>query len=165
MIMTVKLIKLSNGDTVISSVKANENDNYITLNEPIKMIRISQQNPLSGKMYENVSFGPWEPMAKTQLFNIRKRDVLTISEPRPDMIKYYETLKLRLKEEIELDKQLTKQSEQALKEDIRQLPGTVDKQKISNLTRILEEIEHMKELEHEEEFNGEIPKRKKPTVH
>ena len=91
MIMTVKLIKLSNGDTVISSVKANENDNYITLNEPIKMIRISQQNPLSGKMYENVSFGPWEPMAKTQLFNIRKKDVLTISEPRPDMIRYYET--------------------------------------------------------------------------
>ena len=164
MIMTVKLIKLSNGDTVISSVKANENDNYITLNEPIKMIRISQQNPLSGKMYENVSFGPWEPMAKTQLFNIRKQDVLTISEPRPDMIRYYETLKLRLKEEIELDKQLTKQSEQALKEDIRQLPGTDDKQKISNLARILEEIEHMKELEHEE-FNGEIPKRKKPTVH
>ena len=164
MIMTVKLIKLSNGDTVISSVKANENDNYITLNEPIKMIRISQQNPLSGKMYENVSIGPWEPMAKTQLFNIRKKDVLTISEPRPDMIRYYETLKLRLKEEIELDKQLTKQSEQALKEDIRQLPGTDDKQKISNLARILEEIEHMKELEHEE-FNGEIPKRKKPTVH
>ena len=164
MIMTVKLIKLYNGDTVISSVKANENDNYITLNEPIKMIRISQQNPLSGKMYENVSFGPWEPMAKTQLFNIRKKDVLTISEPRPDMIRYYETLKLRLKEEIELDKQLTKQSEQALKEDIRQLPGTDDKQKISNLARILEEIEHMKELEHEE-FNGEIPKRKKPTVH
>ena len=164
MIMTVKLIKLSNGDTVISSVKANENDNYITLNEPIKMIRISQQNPLSGKMYENVSFGPWEPMAKTQLFNIRKKDVLTISEPRPDMIRYYETLKLRLKEEIELDKQLTKQSEQALKEDIRQLPGTDDKQKISNLARILGEIEHMKELEHEE-FNGEIPKRKKPTVH
>ena len=164
MIMTVKLIKLSNGDTVISSVKANENDNYITLNEPIKMIRISQQNPLSGKMYENVSFGPWEPMAKTQLFNIRKKDVLTISEPRPDMIRYYETLKLRLKEEIELDKQLTKQSEQALKEDIRQLPGTDDKQKISNLARILEEIEHMKELEHEE-FKGEIPKRKKPTVH
>ena len=162
--MTVKLIKLSNGDTVISSVKANENDNYITLNEPIKMIRISQQNPLSGKMYENVSFGPWEPMAKTQLFNIRKKDVLTISEPRPDMIRYYETLKLRLKEEIELDKQLTKQSEQALKEDIRQLPGTDYKQKISNLARILEEIEHMKELEHEE-FNGEIPKRKKPTVH
>ena len=164
MIMTVKLIKLSNGDTVISSVKANENDNYITLNEPIKMIRISQQNPLSGKMYENVSFGPWEPMAKTQLFNIRKKDVLTISEPRPDMIRYYETLKLRLKEEIELDKQLTKQSEQALKEDIRQLPGTDDKQKISNLARILEEIEHMKELEHEE-FNVVIPKRKKPTVH
>ena len=162
--MTVKLIKLSNGDTVISSVKANENDNYITLNEPIKMIRISQQNPLSGKMYENVSFGPWEPMAKTQLFNIRKKDVLTISEPRPDMIRYYETLKLRLKEEIELDKQLTKQSEQALKEDIRQLPGTDDKQKKSNLARILEEFEHMKELEHEE-FNGEIPKRKKPTVH
>ena len=162
--MTVKLIKLSNGDTVISSVKANENDNYITLNEPIKMIRISQQNPLSGKMYENVSFGPWEPMAKTQLFNIRKKDVLTISEPRPDMIRYYETLKLRLKEEIELDKQLTKQSEQALKEDIRQLPGTDDKQKISNLARILEEIEHMKELEHAE-FNGEIHKRKKPTVH
>ena len=81
------------------------------------------------------------------IFNIRKKDVLTISEPRPDMIRYYETLKLRLKEEIELDKQLTKQSEQALKEDIRQLPGTDDKQKISNLARILEEIEHMKELE------------------
>ena len=40
----------------------------------------------------------------------------------------------RLKEEIELDKQLTKQSEQALKEDIRQLPGTDDKQKIPPTT-------------------------------
>tara|TARA_Y100001938_G_scaffold149816_1_gene238103 strand:+ start:15288 stop:15785 length:498 start_codon:yes stop_codon:yes gene_type:complete len=165
MIMSVKLIKLSNGDTVISTVKAHENDNFITLTEPIKMIRISQQNPLSGKMYENVSFGPWEPMAKTQLFNIRKKDVLTISDPRPDMIKYYETLKVRLKEEIELDKQLTKQSEQALKEDIKQLPGTDNKQKISNLAKILDEIENMKEEYLDEEISGESLNKKKPTVH
>nr|BCU99807.1 MAG: hypothetical protein CM15mV30_1030 [uncultured marine virus] len=52
------------------------------------MIRISQQNPLSENVRKCI-FRP-EPWRKLN-YLILEKDVLTISEPRPDMIRYYET--------------------------------------------------------------------------
>ena len=99
MTLPIKLIKLSNGDSLVAKIDVNEDKEYATIKQPVRIHRwmSPQQVPEAGGAYENATFGLRESFSDDQIFHIAKREIITLTEPRKDVKIYYTKLLDRLK--------------------------------------------------------------------
>jgi len=95
----VRLVKLKNGDTLITKIDVSEEKEYATLKEPVLIHKWMQQDREGGGAYENATFGPWESFSGNQIFHISKKEILCLTLPREDVIMYYNRLIERLRVE------------------------------------------------------------------
>ena len=97
MTLPIKLLKLSNGDSLVAQIDVKENEDYVTLKAPVKIVR--WMSPGKEGAYENATFGPWESFSDDQTFHISKNKIITLTQPRKDVKVYYTQLLDRLSEE------------------------------------------------------------------
>lgn len=97
MTQPIKLVKLTNGDSLITQIKVNENEEYATLIEPMRVHKWMAQSEDGDGAYENATFGPWESFSNDQVFHIAKNQILTLTNPREDVIRYYHRLLEKVK--------------------------------------------------------------------
>lgn len=95
MTVPIKLIKLSTGDDLICGIKVNEEEQYATLYSPVRIKKNYDHS--KGGAYETATFGPWESFSQDDVFHIDKKTIITLTEPREDVIVYYNDLVERLK--------------------------------------------------------------------
>ena len=93
----IKLVKLTNGDSLITKIKVNEEEEYATLIEPMRVHKWMAPNDDGDGAFENATFGPWESFSTDQIFHIAKNQILTLTNPREDVIRYYHRLIDRIK--------------------------------------------------------------------
>jgi hypothetical protein len=93
----IKLIKLRNGDNLVTKVKVDESKEYITLIEPVRIHRWMHPSEDGEGAYENATFGPWESFSDNQVFHVRKSEIITLTKPREDVIIYYNKIVHKLK--------------------------------------------------------------------
>jgi hypothetical protein len=81
----VKIIRLQNGEDLISDCITNENDEWIQLNDPMSLI---VKRSVKGTVMMMV---PWLPLevVSDNIATISFHDVLTFAEPKEDLIEYY----------------------------------------------------------------------------
>ena len=58
MTLPIKLIKLSNGDSLVAKIDVNEDKEYATIKQPVRIHRWMSAGPEAGGAYENATFGP-----------------------------------------------------------------------------------------------------------
>ena len=97
MTQPIKLVKLSTGDSLIPKIKVNEEEEYATLIEPMRVHKWMAQSEDGDGAYENATFGPWESFSNDQVFHIAKSQILTLTTPREDVIRYYHRLLEKVK--------------------------------------------------------------------
>lgn len=93
----IKLLKLSNGESVVCRVDADESKAYTTLIEPIKIHKWMSPSEDGEGAYENATFGPWESFSAAQIFHVANNQIITLTEPREDVIVYYNRVVHKLK--------------------------------------------------------------------
>jgi hypothetical protein len=93
----IKLLKLSNGESVVCRVDADESKAYTTLIEPIKIHKWMSPSEDGDGAYENATFGPWESFSAEQIFHVANNQIITLTEPREDVIVYYNRVVDKLK--------------------------------------------------------------------
>ena len=96
MTLPIKLIKLSNGDSLVAKIDVNEDKEYATIKQPVRIHRWMsqvQKQVVHMKMLRSV----WESFSDDQIFHIAKREIITLTEPRKDVKIYYTKLLDRLK--------------------------------------------------------------------
>lgn len=93
----IRLVKLTNGECLITRIKVNEQEEYATLIEPMKVHKWMQQHEDGDGAYENATFGPWETFSDDQIFHISKSKILTLTNPREDVIRYYHKIVEKVK--------------------------------------------------------------------
>jgi|TARA_R110000822_G_scaffold63911_4_gene157046 hypothetical protein len=96
--LPIKLLKLSNGDSLVSQIDMKENEDYVTLKAPVRISR--WMSPGKEGAFENATFGPWESFSDDQIFHVSKNKIITLTEPRKDVKIYYSQLLERLSTEI-----------------------------------------------------------------
>lgn len=81
----VKIIRLQNGEDLISDCITNEKDEWIQLNDPMSLI---VKRSVKGTVMMMV---PWLPLevVSDNIATISFHDVLTFAEPKEDLIEYY----------------------------------------------------------------------------
>jgi hypothetical protein len=94
----IRLVKLKNGDNLITKIEVGEEKEYATLREPVMIHKWMQQDEEHGGAFENATFGPWESFSGNQVFQIAKSEILCLTIPREDVIIYYNRLIKRLSE-------------------------------------------------------------------
>lgn len=97
MTQPIKLVKLTNGDNLITKIKVNAEEEYATLIEPMRVHKWMAQSEDGDGAYENATFGPWESFSNDQVFHIAKSQILTLTEPRDDVVRYYHRLLAKVK--------------------------------------------------------------------
>lgn len=93
----IKLLKLSNGESVVCRVKVEADKSYTTLIEPIRIHKWMSPSPDGEGAYENATFGPWESFSHEQIFHVSNRNIITLTDPREDVIVYYNKIVHKLK--------------------------------------------------------------------
>tara|TARA_B100000085_G_scaffold280657_1_gene305946 strand:- start:596 stop:1045 length:450 start_codon:yes stop_codon:yes gene_type:complete len=93
----IKLLKLSNGESVVCKIKESTQDGYITLIEPVRIHKWMSPSDDGGGAFENATFGPWESFSDNQVFHVSNKQIITLTEPREDVIVYYNKIVHRLK--------------------------------------------------------------------
>lgn len=93
----VKLIKLRNGDNLVTKVSADDDKEYVTLIEPVRIHRWMRPTEDGDGAYENATFGPWESFSDNQIFHVSKAEIITLTIPREDVIIYYNKIVHKLK--------------------------------------------------------------------
>jgi len=81
----VKIIRLQNGEDLISDCITNEKDEWIQLNDPMALI---VKRSAKGTVMMMV---PWLPLevVSDNIATISFHDVLTFAEPKEDLVEYY----------------------------------------------------------------------------
>ncbi len=84
----VKIIRLQNGEDLISDCITNEKDEWIQLNDPMSLI---VKRSVKGTVMMMV---PWLPLevVSDNIATISFHDVLTFAEPKEDLIEYYNNM-------------------------------------------------------------------------
>lgn len=84
----VKIIRLQNGEDLISDCITNEKDEWIQLNDPMALI---VKRSVKGTVMMMV---PWLPLeiVSDNIATISFHDVLTFAEPKEDLIEYYNNM-------------------------------------------------------------------------
>lgn len=97
MTQPIKLVKLTNGDSLITQIEVTEEKEYATLIEPMRVHKWMAPNEDGDGAYENATFGPWESFSSDQVFHIAKQQILTVTTPREDVVRYYHKLREKVK--------------------------------------------------------------------
>jgi hypothetical protein len=92
----IKLVKLINGDSLLTQINVNTGEEYVTLISPMKIHKWMQQDD-EGSAYENATFGPWESFSSDQEFHVAKSSIVILTNPREDVIRYYHRLLEKVK--------------------------------------------------------------------
>ncbi len=84
----IKIIRLQNGEDLISDCITNEKDEWIQLNDPMSLI---VKRSVKGTVMMMV---PWLPLevVSDNIATISFHDVLTFAEPKEDLIEYYNNM-------------------------------------------------------------------------
>ena len=88
MSLPIKLIKLKSGDNLVAKLDVKEDVEYATLVDPLLIHRWMSSDD-GGGAYESATFAPWESFSKDDVFHISKNDILTLTNPREDVIIHY----------------------------------------------------------------------------
>ena len=128
----IKLIKLTNGDNLVCQIDVTEEKEYATLIEPVKIFKWMTPGEDEGA-YENATFGPWESFSNDQTFHIAKSEILCLTNPREDVIIYYNRIISKLKST----------PVERLAEDEEQS----DEERISRIRQIAEELNRKLDLD------------------
>jgi len=96
MSLPIKLVKLKNGDNLVAKLDVKEDVEYATLVDPLLIHRWMSSDDGRGA-YENATFAPWESFSKDDVFHISKKDILTLTNPREDVIIHYNRTIQKLK--------------------------------------------------------------------
>lgn len=79
----IRLIKLVTGETLISEVQLNDDENYTTLIKPVCVNRHLEDG------YESSSLSPWETLSVDNVFYFRSSDIMVIATPKENVVAYY----------------------------------------------------------------------------
>jgi hypothetical protein len=84
----VKIIRLQNGEDLISDCIMDDGEEWIQLNDPMSLI---VKRSIKGTVMMMV---PWLPLevVSDNIATISFHDVLTFAEPKEDLIEYYNTM-------------------------------------------------------------------------
>ncbi len=84
----VKIIRLQNGEDLISDCIMDDGDEWIQLNDPMSLI---VKRSVKGTVMMMV---PWLPleMVSDNIATISSHDVLTFAEPKEDLVEYYNAM-------------------------------------------------------------------------
>ena len=84
----VKIIRLQNGEDIISDWITNEQNEWVQLNDPMSLI---VKRSVKGTVMMMV---PWLPleMVSDNIATISYHDVLTFAEPKEDLVEYYNNM-------------------------------------------------------------------------
>ena len=93
----IKLIKLTNGESLVCKLRVDEEKNYATIIEPVRIHKWMSPSDNGEGAFENATFGPWESFSENQIFHVAKSNIITVTMPRDDVINYYRTIIERLK--------------------------------------------------------------------
>ena len=85
-----KVIKLTNGETIIASLVA-DNEKDIEIQNPLLMNIITQRTSYERGNNDSLDLSRWiEPYTEQKYFNIRKSTIITMANVSIGLIKYYE---------------------------------------------------------------------------
>ena len=77
MTLPIKLIKLSNGDSLVAKIDVNEDKEYATIKQLSQNTQMDvTSRSEAGGAYENATFGPWESFQMTKFFTLLKERLL-----------------------------------------------------------------------------------------
>ncbi len=84
----VKIIRLQNGEDLISDCIMDDGDEWIQLNDPMTLL---VKRSIKGTVMMMV---PWLPLevVSDNIATISSHDVLTFAEPKQDLVEYYNTM-------------------------------------------------------------------------
>lgn len=86
--MTVKIIKLVNGDELLADV-INENIDPIIIKNPVRIIvmpnKIDPKTP-------NIGFAPWAEFSDDKTFTLDKANIIVIMNPIKEFIQQYNSM-------------------------------------------------------------------------
>jgi hypothetical protein len=94
----VKLIRMQSGEDILASMCEEENSDMIQLNEPMRLV--FRRMPTGQTV---MMMMPWLPveLIKVNSANIYYTDIVTIVEPREEMIRYYDKVIEKLSKDME----------------------------------------------------------------
>jgi len=93
----IKLIRMQTGEDIVASMYEEENSDMIQLDEP--MLLVFRRMPTGQTM---MMMMPWLPieLIKVNSANVYATDIITVVEPKEEMIQYYGRLVARLTEDL-----------------------------------------------------------------
>lgn len=88
MAVNVKLLKIMNGDELVSEV-TNETDTHITLKNPVRMVVMpTKADPKT----PTVGFAPWGEFSDEKEFTIHKAHVIVTMKPVQEFVNNYNAM-------------------------------------------------------------------------
>jgi len=93
----IKLIRMQTGEDIVASMYEEENSDMIQLDEPMRLV--FRRMPTGQTM---MMMMPWLPieLIKVNSANVYATDIITVVEPKEEMIQYYGRLVARLSEDL-----------------------------------------------------------------
>ena len=104
---SIKIVRLQSGEDIIADYVEDDNDDAVLLNNPMHIIF---KRMMTGQTY--MVMMPWLPMELIKENNaiIYSEDILTVVEPRDDLIEYYNN--------VVVNSQLDEEDENYLREKL-----------------------------------------------
>ena len=88
--ISYKVIKLTNGETIIASLTA-DNNKDIEIQNPLLMTIVSQRTDIRRGDNDSLNLSRWiEPYTEQKYFNIRKSTIITMASASIGLSRYYE---------------------------------------------------------------------------
>ena len=93
----IKLIRMQTGEDIMASMYEEENSDMIQLDDPMRLV--FRRMPTGQTM---MMMMPWLPieLIKVNSANVYATDIITVVEPKEEMIQYYGKLVARLSEDL-----------------------------------------------------------------
>ena len=146
---SLRLVKLSDGTELIGNIGlTDEKSTFLRIDEPLEILQNSRAVAL-GLVEDFTSLRPWMQFANDKVFSIPKDRIITICNVADDMKKYYKIINSKIKDRAKLKESL---------------PPLTEKD-IQRAADMLENLEDLNDREELSEYDDEIFRGGKKTVH
>ena len=146
---SLRLVKLSDGTELIGNIGlTDEKSTFLRIDEPLEILQNSRTVSL-GLMEDFTSLRPWMQFANDKVFSIPKDRIITICNVADDMKKYYKIINSKIKDRAKLKESL---------------PPLTEKD-IQRAADMLENLEDLNDREELSEYDDEMFRGGKKTVH
>jgi len=146
---SLRLVKLSDGTELIGNIGLTyEKSTFLRIDEPLEILQNSRAVAL-GLVEDFTSLRPWMQFANDKVFSIPKDRIITICNVADDMKKYYKIINSKIKDRAKLKESL---------------PPLTEKD-IQRAADMLENLEDLNDREELSEYDDEIFRGGKKTVH